>query len=78
MSLALRLTNIILNAYVNLHGDPMLIASDSSRESGNSPNTVLSSAIGILGKNRVKSAQKAVEVLIDAFQFSGLDDPTKG
>ncbi len=70
-----KLANIAFNAFVNLNGDPILVASDASRQAGNSPNTVLSSALGILGKNRVSAAQKAVEALVEAFQHSGITDP---
>ncbi len=68
-------SNVILNSFVNLHGDPMLIASEASRKAGNSPNIVLSSAVGILGKNRVAHAQSTAKALLELFQHSGLNDP---
>ncbi|MFV1951437.1 MAG: CoA-binding protein [Nitrospinota bacterium] len=68
------LANIAFNSYVNLHGDSILTASDASREGGNSPNTVLSSAISIIGKGRVKRAIDAASVLLDLFQYQKIMD----
>jgi len=70
------LANIVLNAYVNLHGTPMLSAAFSAREAGNSPNTALSAAVAMLGPNMVEGAQRAVETLLGVFRASGLTNPS--
>jgi succinyl-CoA synthetase alpha subunit len=69
------LANIALNAFVNLHGTPMLAASDAARAGGNSPNTVLASALAILGPRSVSISRKAVQVLLDLFRKARLSDP---
>ncbi|MFQ5586006.1 MAG: CoA-binding protein [Thermodesulfobacteriota bacterium] len=66
------LANIALNAFTNMHGDPALAAADAAREAESSPNSVLSSAVSILGKGRVREAREAATLLVDLFQHSGL------
>lgn len=70
------LANIVFNAFVNFHGDKIIIASDAARENGNSPNTVLSSAISILGKGKVSKAIEAASTLTNLFQYEKINDPT--
>ncbi|MEK6758889.1 MAG: CoA-binding protein [Deltaproteobacteria bacterium] len=66
------LANVALNAYVNHNGDGAAIAADFARQAESSPNTVLASAIAIVGKGRVKSALAVSELLLETFQDSGL------
>ncbi len=70
------LANIAFNAYVNQHGEPALAAADAARSAENSPNTVLSSAVGIVGRGKVKKALAAAELILDTFAEKGIDDPT--
>src|SRR3972149_5588706 len=70
------LANLAFNSYVNMHGDTAVLAADASRAAENSPNTVLSSAISIVGKGRVKNAINAVAILLELFQHSKLQNPT--
>jgi succinyl-CoA synthetase alpha subunit len=70
-----KLANIAFNAYLNHHGDPALAAADASREAGNSPNTVLSGAISIIGKLKVKAARDTSALLLSLFENSGLATP---
>ncbi len=69
------LANIVLHAYLNQHGTPMLAAAEAARKAGNSPNSVFSAALAILGPNYVVDARKAVDVLVKLFGKSGLMDP---
>lgn len=71
-----KLANVAFNTYVNHHGDVALDAAEGAREAGSSPNTVLSTAVGIIGKNRVDSAIKLTSLFIEKFQHSGLKDAT--
>ena len=70
------LANLAFNSYVNMHGDTAVLAADAARAAENSPNTVLSSAISIVGKGRVKNAINAVAILLELFQHSKLQNPT--
>jgi len=70
------LANIVLNAYVNLHGTPMLSAAFSAREAGNSPNTALCAAVAMMGPNMLEGARRAVDTLLGVFRGSGLTDPS--
>jgi succinyl-CoA synthetase alpha subunit len=69
------LANVALNAFVNQHGTPMLAAADASRTGGNSPNTVLSAAISILGPQCMSISRKAAQVLLELFRKARLFDP---
>ena len=69
------LANVALNAFVNQHGTPMLAAADAARAGGNSPNTALSSAIGILGPQSMAISREAVQILLDLFRQARLFDP---
>jgi succinyl-CoA synthetase alpha subunit len=69
------LANVALNAYVNQSGTVLAAAADAAREAGNSPNTVLSSAVSILGPNCAAEARCAVQALVRIFGHSGLLDP---
>ncbi|MCP3868018.1 MAG: CoA-binding protein [Gammaproteobacteria bacterium] len=73
----LALANVALNAYVNLHGTPMLDAAAAARRFENSPNTVLCSAVSILGPGAISGAQEAVRALLDLFRDAGLTNPTQ-
>lgn len=66
------LANVALNACVNHNGDGAAIAADFARQAESSPNTVLASAIAIVGKGRVKSALAVSELLLETFQDSGI------
>lgn len=66
------LANVALNAYVNHNGDGAAIAADYARQAESSPNTVLASAIAVVGKGRVKSALAVSDLLLETFQESGL------
>ncbi len=68
------LTNVVLNAYVNQFGTPMLAAADAARAEGNSPNTLLSSALAIMGPKGVAPSREAVRVLLELFRQE-LADP---
>ena len=73
------LANVALNAYVNLHGTPMLAAAQAARDAGSSPNTALSAAVALIGPKVVEGARKAVHTLLEVFRESGvtdLNDPT--
>lgn len=70
------LVNTMLNVYVNQSGEPGLIAADAAREAGNSPNTVLSSAVAVIGPNKVKGSRDAAQALVDLFGLSGMADPS--
>lgn len=69
------LANIALNAFLNMSGHPALIAAEAARENENSPNTVLASAIAILGKKEAQKAMQASSALIDLFQYAKMTDP---
>lgn len=69
------LANVALNAYVNLHGTPMLAAAYAARAAGNSPNTSLCPAVTILGPAMVKGAHDAVQTLLGLFRESGMTEP---
>jgi len=68
------LANIVLNAYVNQAGEITVAAADAAREAGNSPNTVLASALAIVGPNKVAGAKAAATALKGLFGQSGLTD----
>lgn len=69
------LANVILNGFVNQSGSVLLAAADAAREAGNSPNTVLASAVAILGPKVVASSCKALQGFVDLFGLSDLSDP---
>lgn len=71
------LANIAFNSYLNHNGDPAVLASDASREAENSPNTVLSAAISVTGKGKVRGALDASTKLLELFQNSGMTSPTE-
>ena len=71
------LANLAFNSHVNMHGDAAVYAADAARSAENSPNTVLSSAISIIGKGRVKNALNASLVFLELFQHSGISDATE-
>ncbi|MCK5720003.1 MAG: hypothetical protein KAH84_08685 [Thiomargarita sp.] len=69
------LANVVLNAFVNQHGKSALIATEASRNSGNSPNTILCSALATLGPNTTQKARDTVKILLNTFNGSGLANP---
>ncbi|MBF0610014.1 MAG: CoA-binding protein [Magnetococcales bacterium] len=68
------MTNVILNAFVNQSGTVGLAAADEAREAENSPNTVLSASIALVGPARVKAARDVAHALVELFGHSGLAD----
>jgi len=68
------LANVALNAYVNLHGTPMLAAAHAAREAGSSPNTALCGAVALIGPKLVEGAGTAVQTLLDVLRQSGITD----
>ncbi len=66
------LFNLAIASEVNLHGDSMLAAADAARAAGNTPNTVIGTACGILGPARANGARMAAETLIDLFCHSAI------
>ena len=71
------LVNIALNGYVNMKDDPALIASEASRETGNSPNTVVATGLGIIGKKAAEKAMNVSKALLELFQSTTLIDASK-
>lgn len=69
------IANAVLNAYVNQHGQPTLVAATASREAGNSPNTVQAAAVSIVGKKKAQKAMDAADALLDIFKLTDLNDP---
>ncbi|MEJ2387538.1 MAG: CoA-binding protein [Chromatiaceae bacterium] len=69
------LTNLVLSAYVNLAGTPMLAAAEAAREAGNSPNTALCAAVAMMGPKLLDGARRAVETLLALFREAGPGDP---
>ncbi len=69
-----KIANIALNAHVNQYGQATLAAAEASREAGNSPNTVVSAAVAIVGKRTVQPAMDAAKALLELFQFTKLID----
>ncbi len=67
------IANIALNSFVNMHGEAVLLAADAAREAESSPNSVLSSAISIMGKGKVRASIEASKLLLELFQHSGLE-----
>jgi succinyl-CoA synthetase alpha subunit len=72
-----KIANIVLNMYVNQHGQATLAAAQASRENGNSPNTVVSAAVAICGKKMVQKAMDASTALLELFQFTKMNDVTE-
>jgi succinyl-CoA synthetase alpha subunit len=70
------LANIALNGYVNMKGHPALIAAEASKENGNSPNTVVATGLGIIGKKTAEKAMNASASLLELFQSTTLTDVT--
>ncbi|MCK5554683.1 MAG: CoA-binding protein, partial [Alphaproteobacteria bacterium] len=68
------LANVILNAFVNQNETPQLAAAQAAREAENSPNTVLSSALAILGPKSALPAREAVDAFVELFGHTGIKD----
>jgi hypothetical protein len=64
--------NMALNGYVKQHGQPALAAAEAARQNGSSPNTVVASAVGIVGQKCAQKAIDASQALLELFQYSGL------
>ncbi len=60
---------------VNLFGAPALAAAEAARDAGNSPNTVMATACGLVGPRCQDGARKAMRALLDQFAEAGLTDP---
>ncbi|MBF0424757.1 MAG: CoA-binding protein [Magnetococcales bacterium] len=71
------LANVILNAFVNQSGTIGLAAADAARAAGNSPNTVLSAAVAMVGPKAVQDARVAVRALVDLFGNTKLNSPNQ-
>ncbi len=69
--------NLALNSYVFADGTPELAASDASRKAGNSPNTVVTAAVSIIGKKTVEGATSVAECLLGLFEHAGLETGTQ-
>ncbi len=69
-----RLASIAFNAFVNHSGRAALTAAEASRKAGNSPNTVASSAVCIVGRGSLCSATEISSLLVDLFGGAGLKD----
>jgi len=67
-----RLASIAFNAFVNHSGNAALMAAEASREAHNSPNTVATSAVCIVGKGSLGGALEVSALLLDLFGASGL------
>ncbi len=70
-----KLANVALNAFIKLDGSPLILAADAARAAGNSPNTVLASALAMMGTRTMAIARSATDVLLGLFAHSGLLDP---
>ncbi len=70
------LANTVLNGFVNSHNSPELASADASRREENSPNTVLASAISIVGRRRVKDAERIMEIIFENFKLN-VKDPAE-
>lgn len=70
------LANAAFNVWLNHSGEAANIAADAAREAESSPNSVLSAAISIIGKGKVKGALDASNLLLEKFQGSGLQTAT--
>ncbi|MCK5284645.1 MAG: CoA-binding protein [Alphaproteobacteria bacterium] len=68
------LANVVLNAFVNQNGTPQLAAAQAAREAENSPNTVLSSSLAILGPKSALPARKAVDAFVELFGYAKIKD----
>ncbi|RFB79460.1 CoA-binding protein [Methylovirgula sp. 4M-Z18] len=66
--------DIAVAAEINLVGDAALNAAEAAREAGNSPNTVMTAAVSIIGPKRVERTLACTKALIDLFAHSGLKD----
>jgi len=71
------LANVVLNAYVNQHGTPMLAAAYAARLAGNSPNTALCAAVSIVGPKLVAGARDCTRALMERFRETQLHDPAE-
>ncbi|NMG75438.1 CoA-binding protein [Aromatoleum diolicum] len=69
-----KLVNVALAACVNLYGDPALAAAVAARDAGNAPNSVLASALSIVGPKRAERARAIAAAFIERFSEAGLRD----
>ena len=70
------LVSAAVAAEINLFGAPALAAAEAARDAGNSPNTVMATACGLVGPRRPEGARKAMRALLDQFEEAGLTDPS--
>jgi succinyl-CoA synthetase alpha subunit len=68
------LLGVALADTMNLCGDPALAGAQAARKAGNSPNTVMAVAAGIIGPSRVSGLLACMRAFIDLFAHSGLQD----
>ncbi|MBI5560297.1 MAG: CoA-binding protein [Deltaproteobacteria bacterium] len=71
-----KIANLAFLSYLNHNDDPSLAAADAARDAENSPNTVLSAAVSIVGRGRVRNSLDASKLLFEKFEHSGITDPT--
>ena len=69
---AQRLMGIAMADAMDLTGDATLAAAEAARAAGNSPNTVMAVAAGLVGPARVSRMLSCTRVLIDLFARGGL------
>lgn len=72
-----KLANLAFNGFVNQAGEPTLAAAEASRKAENSPNTVLSSAVAIIGKGSLHGALEVSQVIFDKFTTDDNPDASK-
>ena len=68
------LLDVAVAAEVNLVGDPVLTAADAARDAGNAPNSVMATAVSIIGPKRIARSLACGRTLIGLFAHSGLQD----
>jgi hypothetical protein len=69
-----KLVSVAVGAWLNLHGDATLAASQAAREAGNAPNAVLAAALAIVGPRHTERARAIAHELIERFAAAGLKD----
>ena len=68
------LINVAIASEMNLYGDPALAAAEAARVSGNAPNTIMATAVSIVGPGRAERARRATQILIELFSRARLAD----
>ncbi|MBF0283387.1 MAG: CoA-binding protein [Magnetococcales bacterium] len=68
------MANAVLNTFVCQAGTPGLDAAQAARESGSSPNVVLSTALAMVGPKEVEASRNAAQALLNLFGLTKLAD----